>query len=383
MNIPELETIEVIEEIYTQIKPKSLLGLGLPLGLPFSKKSYKDKEEVLCLPHISTDTYLKAVQYEQKKIEKRDKLRDWKLINEKQAKQDLYAWDLISLAVDSLKIIQIKRVGAGRPSISIQDKLKLAILKVYNKSSFRKCYSFNLLYSNAGYTTKMVKRSCINNVFNDERYTDYLEKIYRSLANFLVPYENSFAIDSSGFGSRYVSRWVKVRTDFQKHKLFRKLHVVCGVHTHIVTDVKITEGSGADSPVLKELILSTSKRFDIRRVCADAGYLSRDNAQFIEDIDARPFIMPKKNTSARAKGHYPAWNRMIRLWLDCPGLFKKQYHLRSNVETVFSMMKTTLMDGLNCRKAVSQKNELLIRVVCHNLGVIIDSIFKWDIHPYT
>lgn len=351
------------------------------LGLPYPKKRTFDKDETVYLPHISSDTYLKAVEYENKQRELKSRFRNWSLINEKQAKQDLYAWDLISLMVDSLEIPVIRN-RTGRPPANPSDQLKLAILKIYNKSSFRRQHSFNTIYSNSGYTTKLLRRTAVNAVFIEDSFTGYLEEIYRRLADLLIPFENTFAIDSSGFGTRYNSRWVKVRLDFQKHRDYKKVHIICGTNTHIITEVKILEGTSADSPQLPELFNATAKRFKIKRLCADSGYLSRENVQIVTDAKARPFIMPKINSIRASKG-YGAWYKMIRMWQEQPERFSKEYHLRSNVESVFSMMKTTLLDGISSKTIISQKNELLIRVICHNLSVVIDAIFRFGIDPYS
>jgi hypothetical protein len=170
--------------------------------------------------------------------------------------------------------------------------------------------------------------------------------------------------------------------DFQKHKAYRKLHIICGTNTGIISEARISKGTASDSPFLPELVKETAKRFDIRRVCADAGYLSRENAQCIADVQAKPFIMPKSNVSGACKGHYPAWGKMIHMWREKPELFSKQYHMRSRVESVFSNMKTTLLDGISSKKETSQMNELLIRVICHNLMVIIGAIFSLGISPF-
>jgi hypothetical protein len=45
-------------------------------------------------------------------------------------------------------------------------------------------------------------------------------------------------------------------------------------------------------------------------------------------------------------------------------------------------MKTTLFDGISSRTETAQKNELLIRVICHNLSVIIEAIFRLGINPF-
>jgi hypothetical protein len=103
--------------------------------------------------------------------------------------------------------------------------------------------------------------------------------------------------------------------DFKKHKAFSKLHVVCGTHTHIITEVKVTESKASEQLFLKELIGKTAERFRMKRVCADAGYLSRENVQAIADVGARPFIMPRKNVRRLSLG-YPAWNKMIHMFED-------------------------------------------------------------------
>lgn len=366
-------------EIQTRFKTERNVDI---LGLPFpaKRKLLPRWNDVIFLPQMTPELYLKSVAYENKERELRTRIRNWGIIGKRHNNQDLYTWDLLSFAVDCLNIPKPKR-KIGRPPANISDQIKYAILKVYNKSTFRKIFSFSTIYANSGYTTKLLRRTSIDKVFIDEKYTPHLEEIYRNLSNLLIPFENSFAIDSTGFSNRYNSRWVQVRLDFQKHKAFSKLHIICGTHTHIITEVKVTDGKASDSPYLKELLGKTAERFKIKRFCADSGYLSRENVQAVEDVEARPLIMPKKNSVRASKG-YPAWLRMMHVYEDNPARFHKEYHLRSNVETVFSMMKTTLLDGISGKTETSQKNELLIRVICHNISVIIDAIFRFGLDPY-
>ena len=48
------------------------------------------------------------------------------------------------------------------------------------------------------------------------------------------------------------------------------------------------------------------------------------------------------------------------------------YHLRSNVESTFSMMKRKFGDGLRSKTDTAMVNETLCKVLCHNL-VVSDS----------
>jgi hypothetical protein len=56
--------------------------------------------------------------------------------------------------------------------------------------------------------------------------------------------------------------------------------------------------------------------------------------------------------------------------------FLSHYHQRSNVETTFSMIKAKFGDSLRSKSDVGQVNEVLCKVVCHNLPVLIASIHE-------
>lgn len=50
------------------------------------------------------------------------------------------------------------------------------------------------------------------------------------------------------------------------------------------------------------------------------------------------------------------------------------YHKRSNSETVFHMIKTKFRDNLRSKSKTAQINELLCKIICHNLAVVIQEI---------
>jgi transposase len=51
--------------------------------------------------------------------------------------------------------------------------------------------------------------------------------------------------------------------------------------------------------------------------------------------------------------------------------FLRHYHQRSNAESVFSMMKGKVGDSVRSKSEVGQVNEVLARVLCHNMCVLI------------
>lgn len=56
--------------------------------------------------------------------------------------------------------------------------------------------------------------------------------------------------------------------------------------------------------------------------------------------------------------------------------FLIHYHKRSNVETTFSMIKRKFGDSLRSKSDTGQLNEVLCKVVCHNLCVLISAIHE-------
>ena len=54
--------------------------------------------------------------------------------------------------------------------------------------------------------------------------------------------------------------------------------------------------------------------------------------------------------------------------------FMEHYHKRSNCETVFHMIKSKFRDDIRSKNAIAQKNEILLKVLCHNICVLIQEI---------
>ena len=63
--------------------------------------------------------------------------------------------------------------------------------------------------------------------------------------------------------------------------------------------------------------------------------------------------------------------------------FLAHYHKRSNVESVFSMIKAKFRDHVRSKSDVSMVNEVLCKIVCHNIcclihescELVIDTVF--------
>jgi hypothetical protein len=160
-----------------------------------------------------------------------------------------------------------------------------------------------------------------------------------------------------------------------------KLHIASDALTNIVTAAKVTPSIGkgtGDTTQFDELINVTAKRFQIKEVCADMGYLDKDNLATVAALGAVPFV-PFTTTHQRRKEknmENPSehWRRMWSYFDLKKEEFLKHYHQRSNVEATFGAIKQKFGGSVRSKKFVAQQNEVLAKVLLWNLTCIIQAI---------
>jgi transposase len=87
-----------------------------------------------------------------------------------------------------------------------------------------------------------------------------------------------------------------------------------------------------------------------------------------------------RSTDATAKNaKSTVWQKLFHFYSYNRDEFLSHYHKRSNVETVFHMIKAKFGQRLRSKSLTAQINEALCKVLCHNLCVLIQSIHKLGI----
>jgi transposase len=193
--------------------------------------------------------------------------------------------------------------------------------------------------------------------------------------------ETNFAVDSSGFSTSRFARYFDFKHGKNtKYRTWIKAHIACGVKTGIITAVQLSEENRNDVHFLPPLVEKTAKSYDVQEVLADKAYSSRANYRFVASLGATPFIPFKKNAIQNAHGSH-AWRKMYHYFMLNQEDFLKHYHQRSNCETVFHMIKSKFNDNVRSKDKVAQLNEVLLKILSHNICVVIQETQELGIDP--
>lgn len=276
--------------------------------------------------------------------------------------------------------------GRGRPRLPMSDMAFSAISKVYGGLSARRFDSDVRDAAAKGLTAQDPHFNSVLRYLRSEEMTPVLKSLVELSAMPLKGVETDFAADATGFSTCNYVRWYDEKWGKQKStREWVKLHAMTGVRTNIVTAVEMTLNRGAGSGDVSQfqpLLASTVANFEVRDVMGDKAYSSKANLQAIADAGGTPFI-PFKGTPA-VPGmpiHQPlpwasAWTKMYHMFSYQRDTFLSRYHQRSNVETTFSMIKAKFGGSLRSKSLTGQFNEVMCKVVAHNLCVLIASIHE-------
>ena len=270
----------------------------------------------------------------------------------------------------------------GRPRLPLSDVLVGIGLKVYSTMSGRRAMTDFRDAQAKGLLGKAPSFTSTFRYLESPALTPLLKTLIEQSAMPMKSIETDFALDSSGFASSVYDRWFDHRWGkVRKEAKWVKSHLMCGVITHIVTSVEVTPTETADAPWLPSLVTSTAQHFDIREVSADKAYSSRKNLQAIDAIGASPYIPFKSNTNGIGKRSDGLWNRMSHFYNFNRSAFMEHYHKRSNAETTYAMIKAKFGGNVRAKTPVAQVNEVLVKVLCHNICVLIQSIYELRLEP--
>ena len=302
--------------------------------------------------------------------------QDWPAYNRAQVHEK----DMVEVLLKALcaSIVQPPQ-GRGRPCLPMSDAVYGATMKVYTTMSGRRASSDIRACRAKGHITKAPHYNSIFNYLKKPELTPLLKSMIERSAEPLKAVENQFAVDATGFTTSTFARWYDHKWGREaKARRWIKAHAMVGCRTNIVTSIEVTAGNRHDSPEMPALVAKTAERFDVREVSADKAYLGHANLQAVVDAGATPYVPFKENS---VDGGSNAWRQLWHCFWYRRAEFEQHYHQRSNVETTFSMIKRKFGGAVRSKLHTSQVNEVLCKVLCHNLAVLVHEMFELGIVP--
>jgi transposase len=302
--------------------------------------------------------------------------QDWPAYNAAQTNEKLM---FQSLMFDLCGNIEDAPQANGRPRLPLSDAVFAIAFKVYSTVSQRRFICDLNDAHERGFISDVPHFNSISNYLDNPEITPVLRELIEISSLPLKAVETDFAADSSGFTSSRFVRWFdhKYGAVKQEHT-WVKCHIMCGVKTNVVTAVEIHDRNASDMLLLPSLADATAKNFAMREVSADKGYSSMKNVEHIAKLGATPFIAYKSNTTGRGSGF---WSKMFHYFNFNREEFLDHYHKRSNVESTFSMIKAKFRDHVRGKNEVAMKNEVLCKILCHNICCLISAFYELGIEP--
>lgn len=309
--------------------------------------------------------------------------QDWPAFDRAQQAEFLYfepiAWGLI----EDVPEPQPPRCKPGRKPIPYRTELLHAATKVHLGISARRARGQMLRVVGSGNSLlpTVPNYAQPSRVFNREGTTSTWLDLLRRSAQPLrgIERDSTVAIDSSGFCVTCKASYCAETHDNSPRHQFVKCHAIVGVKSHIVIDARITDEHGGDSPQFVPLLRGAiDSGFRPNRVTADKAYLARDSCNFAAEHGIEPVIPFRSNNTGRSQGSV-AFRRMYLLFELHRDEFERRYHARSNVESVFSAIKSKMGERLFSKNPVARVNELLAKLLSYNISVLIHELYEHQI----
>ena len=303
--------------------------------------------------------------------------RDWSIYNRAQTEEMQRFARALRIAINAVNLPNLW-TGVGRPPADLGDIIKGIAVMIYLNKPYRRGVSWIRSVQEEANIGEVYHFNTYANYMRNPFLTPILEDVLAVISLLLGVREEEYAVDSTRFGPPQGRRWRDAKSDRRERMRCRKIHIMSGVRSNIITSVVTTSGQSGDSPQFPLLLERTSESFPIGEVYGDPAYLSRRNCDMVEESGGTPFFKPKRNSTRKAK-RSRAWREMIvRYERDSEG-FMRRYNRRSNVESTFSSMKMRLSPYLRSRAEIAKDNELFILAILHNINMVAWRGLEWDI----
>lgn len=267
----------------------------------------------------------------------------------------------------------------GRSRKPIGDVIFALVYKTYSGLSSRRFMCDMKDVCDRGLVESPLHYNSVTGYMSDPEMSPLLRSLIEGVAASFAHLETNFAVDSTGFRIPRIYQWYDAKHGRRQRREWLKCHAIIGVKSHIITSVEITKRDVMDHKCVPELTRNTKGRFQVQSVAADSAYstvLTREHLENIGTFGAIPF---KKNSNPFHHARESTWSRMYHLFaLNGPD-WQEKVNQQSQAESTFSMIKRKFGEKVFSKTETGQINEILCKVLCHNLTVVIYWLYQFGV----
>ena len=305
--------------------------------------------------------------------------QDWPNYNAAQTNERGHFMDLLGELCGNIEEPVEDRPKGGRPSFPLADAIYSVVYKIYSTRSGRRFVNDLEEAKGKGHISQLPHYNTIFKYIEKPELFPVLVSLIERASIPLQEVESVFAVDSTGFAFCRFVRWFDIKySRFTAEQQWVKLHFCCGVKTNVVTAVQIHGKDDGDPEQLPPLVTSTSQNFTMKEVSADKAYSGRECHNAINAVGAVPYIAFKSNATGAVGGLF---KKMFHYFQFKKEEFLAHYHQRSNVESTVMMIKSKFGDAVRSKTDVAAKNEVLCKVLCHNICCLISAMYELNLEP--
>jgi transposase len=329
--------------------------------------------------------------------ERPKKSLDWSSYDEAQAYELADMLYTVRKLVDEAanRLPEPERRGPGRPTIhSPADVAKVLLMQSYFGVSNRVAAGLALVFKEKLRLSDTFSYKTIERGYDPGPVTRILEEVFRLTNEYGNAKETTFSTDGSGDPTSSKVNYESVRSEQRKKKEeeekqkpgegstttttastawpstrhdFQYGVSSIGVHTKIYAGFATThDHSIGELSFFPSIVSQTHVNCpSMETMLGDTLYAARSPCAIVAGYGARPYFLPKVNSTFRSHG-VPAWMEMTYEFVDDPQHWLEEYHMRSISETGNSMDKMRFPGKIKKRLAWRKRTEELLRKDVHN-----------------
>lgn len=319
---------------------------------------------------------------------------DWSSYSEAQAYELADMLYMIRKLVDEAanRIREQERRRRGRPiTHSPADVAKVLLMQSYFGVSNRVAAGLALVFKEKLRLSDTFSYKTIERGYDPGTVTQILEEVFRLTNEYGNSKETTFSTDGSGDPTSSKVNYESIRSEQRRRDKdekngrgtittaswpppppsrhdFQYTVSSVGVHTKLYAGFRTTDDHTiGELSFFPSVIAQTHVNCpSIDTVLGDSLYATRQACAIVAGYGAKPYFLPKVNSTFRSHG-VPSWKGMTYELVDDPQGWLSAYHLRSTSETVHSMDRARFPAKIRKRLPWRKKTEEFLRKNVHNV----------------